>query len=117
MRFLWQGEGEEVQVWIALFTCGTTRAIHSEVVSSLSLADFLLAFRRFTGRKGQPREIISDNALTFRAAAETLDITWIFNPPRSPWFGGFYERLVKAVKTPRRKVLGKALVSLIEMQT
>ena len=29
----------------------------------------------------------------------------------------FYERLVKAVKTPLRKVLGKALVSLIEMQT
>jgi len=34
-------------VWVALFTCMATRAIHLEIVSTLSQFGFLLAFRRF----------------------------------------------------------------------
>jgi len=39
-------ESRETKVWIALFVCGTTRAVHLEVVTSLSTEAFLLAFRR-----------------------------------------------------------------------
>ena len=40
---------------------------------------------------------------------------WLFNPPSAPWHGGFYERLVGAVKAPLRKVLGKASLKMVEV--
>ena len=83
------------KVWIALFVCGSTRAIHLEIVTSLTAEEFLLAFRRFVARRHQPLHIISDNASTFKAASQIMAIKWEFIPPCSPWFGGFYERLVK----------------------
>ena len=104
-----------VKIWIALFVCATTRAVHLEVVSSLSAEDFLLAFRRFSARRGRPSEMISDNATNFRAAAKLLAISWSFNPPAAPWFGGFYERLVRGVKSPLKKVLGQALLTVNEL--
>ena len=105
------------KVWIALFVCGTTRAVHLEVVESLSVDDFLLAWRRFVSRRSTPRRVRSDNGTTFVAAAKVLRIRWIFNPPAAPWFGGFYERLVRVVKTPLKKVLGKALLRPAELVT
>ena len=46
-----------------------------------------------------------------------MAIKWEFIPPCSPWFGGFYERLVKSVKVPLRKVLGKSTLWLKELMT
>ena len=60
-----QQDRDEVKVYICLFTCATTRAIHLEVVTDLSTETFLLAFRRFTSRKGLPQIVISDNASTY----------------------------------------------------
>ena len=77
------------KVWIALFVCGSTRAIHLEIVTSLTTEEFLLAFRRFVARRHQPLHIISDNASTFKAASQIMAIKWEFIPPCSPWFGGF----------------------------
>ena len=37
--------------------------------------------------------------------------------PQLPGFGGFYERLVGVVKLPLKKVIGKAMLSLYELQT
>ena len=37
--------------------------------------------------------------------------------PLSPWWGGFYERLVRSVKLPLLKVAGKALLSFEELNT
>ncbi|XP_003369078.1 conserved hypothetical protein [Trichinella spiralis] len=37
-------------------------------------------------------------------------IEWRFSCERSPWCGGYWERLVRSVKTALRKVLAKALV-------
>ena len=105
------------KVWLALFVCGATRAVHIEVVTSLALEDFLLAFRRFVARRGQPHQIVSDNAATFKAVATTLSVKWFFNPPVSPWWGGFFEWLVKTIKIPFKKVLGCALPHLNELIT
>ena len=105
------------KVWIALFVCGTTRAVHLEVVESLSVDDFILAWHRFVSRRSTLRQVRSDNGTTFVAAAKVLCIRWIFNPPAAPWFGGFYERLVRVVKTPLKKVLGKALLRPAELVT
>ncbi|XP_039438455.1 uncharacterized protein LOC120419726 [Culex pipiens pallens] len=103
--------------WIALFTCLTTRAVHLEVVHSLTTESCKQAFRRFIGRRGAPAEIRSDRGTNFVGAnnelrqemnkidgqlAETFTNTntrWIFNPPAAPHMGGAWERLVRSVKT------------------
>ena len=73
------------KIWIALFVCGTTHAVHLEIVDSLATDEFLLAFRRFVPRRPMPFQIRSDNATTFRTASVVLSVRWIFNPPCSPW--------------------------------
>ena len=37
--------------------------------------------------------------------------------PASPWWGGFYERLVRSVKLTLRKTLGKSFLTFEELQT
>ena len=59
-------------VYICLFTCATTRAIHLEIVTDLSTETFLLALRRFASRKSLPQIIVSDNGSTYLSAAEEL---------------------------------------------
>ena len=51
-----------------LFTCAVTRALHLELVDSMSLADTMLSLRRFVGRRGLPSIMYSDNAKSFDAA-------------------------------------------------
>ena len=60
------------KVYIALFTCAKSRAVHLELVSSLDAPMFLLCLRRFTGHRGLPKLIVSDNAKTFQASEEAL---------------------------------------------
>ena len=111
------GGGRICKVWVALFVCATTRAVHLEMVTNLTTDEFLLAFRRFIARRAKPQKIFSDNATTFRAAAEAIQCTWEFNPPAAPWFGGFYERLVQSVKAPLQKVVGQALLHIQDLYT
>jgi len=54
------------KVYVCLFTCCSTRAVHLELTNLLSAKSFLLAFRRFVGRRGLPSTIWSDNAKTLR---------------------------------------------------
>ena len=117
------------KTWICLFTCSSTRALHLEVVPDNASPTFILAVRRFIGRRGIPRKVYSDNASTFTsqevhdfiasvtAFATNAGINWTFNPPAAPWWGGFYERLVQLVKRCLRKILLKARVTLDELNT
>ena len=66
--------GNRKKVWIGLFTCIVVRAAHLEVVEDRTAEHFLEAFRRFIARRGKPNKIISDNATTFKAAKNTIDI-------------------------------------------
>ncbi|GBN00639.1 hypothetical protein AVEN_44586-1, partial [Araneus ventricosus] len=63
---------KEGKVWIVLFTCVVYRAIHLELVNSLSSDAFLLALRRFIARRGRPRTIYCDNGTNFRGASNDL---------------------------------------------
>ncbi|GFY79391.1 integrase_H2C2 domain-containing protein, partial [Trichonephila inaurata madagascariensis] len=44
-------------------------------------------------------------------------IHWKFIVERAPWWEGFYERLVKTIKDPLRKILGRALLPFEELST
>jgi len=63
---------EETIVYICLFTCANTWAVHLEVVSDLTTDMFLLAFRRFASCKSLPQVMMSDNSFTCTSAAEEL---------------------------------------------
>ena len=124
---------QEVKVYLCLFTCATTRAIHLEIVQDLTADTFLLAFRKFAGRRSLPKIMISDNGSTYMSAAEELHklmelsevkeelgrrgLSWQFIPKRAPWFGGFWERLVGLTKMAIKKVLGRRHVSLLTLET
>ena len=56
-------------MYLTLFTCASSRAVHLDLVPELSTQAFIRCFHRFTARRGIPREMISDNALTFKAAS------------------------------------------------
>ena len=121
------------KVYIALFSCCVTRAIHLELVRDLSAETFLCCLRRFAARRGMPSLIVSDNAKTFKAAEravrrlfnqpkvkaelQTKRVTWRFNLERAPWWGGFFERMVRSVKRCLRKVLGNAKLTVDELTT
>ncbi|XP_055632650.1 uncharacterized protein LOC129773115 [Toxorhynchites rutilus septentrionalis] len=102
--------------WVALFTCLTIRAVHLEVVHTLSTESCIMAVRRFVARRGSPAVFYTDNATCFHGADKELqsqvDIrnralastftssqtSWKFIPPAAPHMGGAWERLVRSVK-------------------
>lgn len=44
------------KVYVCLFTCTSTRAVHLEIVTDLSEEQFIHAFRRFASRKFLPND-------------------------------------------------------------
>lgn len=108
--------------WVALFTCLTTRALHLELVHSLSADSAIMALRRFIARRGTPDTIYSDNGTAFTGANRILrefytkdveefmavkKIKWSFIPAAAPSFGGCWERLVRTVKVALKATLNE----------
>ena len=116
-------------------TCASTRAVHLEMTQGLSVPAFLLAIRRFIGRRGLPATFISDNAKTFKSASKELEkihvtlseevvryltnnrVTWRFIVDRAPWWGGFWERMIKTVKQSLKKAIGRTTLTYDELNT
>ena len=63
---------ETVKVYILLFTCASTRAVHLELTRGLCVEAFLLAFRRFATGRGLPATLNSDNAKTFKSSSKDI---------------------------------------------
>lgn len=55
----------EKKVYLALFVCFTTKAVHVELVSDLSTEAFLRALKRYIADRGVVSKIYSDNAKNF----------------------------------------------------
>lgn len=125
-----------LKCWIALFVCFAIRAVHIEVVTSLSTDGFLAALRRFTGRRGVPSDIYSDCGTNFKGADKVLreflvitqqdpvqnelsasGIRWHFNPPGAPHFGGLWEAGVKSIKYHLNRVMGPSRLTYEELST
>ncbi|GBM73126.1 hypothetical protein AVEN_46273-1 [Araneus ventricosus] len=85
------------------------------------------ALRRFWARRGRGSTLYTDNGTNFVGAANALKsldwdcslmkIKWLFSPPSAPWYGGFWERMVRSIKELLRKCLGKACATYEEMLT
>ncbi|XP_064087333.1 uncharacterized protein LOC135201986 [Macrobrachium nipponense] len=126
-------DNEPRKVYICLFTCTATRAVHLDVALDMTAESFLLIFRRFCGTWPVPKQIISDNGTNFKATAKFLEeicndpqireyfsnrgIVWKFIVPKAPWQGALYERMIKVVKNCLKKVFYHNRVSLDELQT
>lgn len=125
--------------YVALFVCMVTKAIHLELVSSLSTKSFLMAFRRFVSRRGLPSEVFTDRGTNFVGAKNELphllkdanhqitseiirDLTdlkvkWNLNPAHSPHFGGLWESGVKSMKFHIKRVLKGSRIGYEEFET
>ena len=110
--------------YILLFTCGIVRALHLELVDSLNVFDTALAVRRFAARRGLPSVMYSDHGKSLKSVKQQLIShfghlapKWKLIAPRSPWWGGFYERLVRSVKSALRKSIGSHLLTRCQLET
>ncbi|PFX27383.1 Neurogenic locus Notch protein [Stylophora pistillata] len=142
-----RGSASPEKAYICIFTCASSSMTHPELTGDLSTNEFLQAFLRMISRRRLCRNIWSDNAKTFKRAdreiqqlftqgssvnkglwdridqeelqakSTTKGIKWKFIVERFPWHGGWWERLVRSVKEPLRKILGKALLSYQELAT
>lgn len=107
-----------------IFTCLAMRAVHIELASSLDTDSCINALRRFMARRGQVKEIRSDNGTNFVGANREMKaaiadwnssdfqhlfhqhgIKWTFNPPAASHHGGAWERLIRSI----RKVLNSTM--------
>lgn len=130
----------KVKVWISIFVCFTTKAVHIEVVDDLTTEEFLAAFSRFISRHPACSSMHSDNGTNFVGANNELQelfnlldsqghhervqhhlseqgIQWNFIPPQAPHCGGLWEAAVKSFKHHLRRVIGDKLLTHQQLNT
>lgn len=106
-----------------IFICLASKAVHLEVLNSLSSDSFINGVRRMMSRRGNINSITCDNGRNFVGASRELkqsiedwnsktsewlhqrSIEFKFNPPFSSNFGGIWERQIRTI----RKILNSML--------
>ena len=100
-----------------VFTCMNSRAVHIEIAESLDTSSCVDAVRRFVARRGNVREIYSDNGTNLVSTNKELkqslqelnqehityymhqhEIQWHFNPPSASHQGGVWERQIRTIR-------------------
>ncbi|KFM71288.1 hypothetical protein X975_00963, partial [Stegodyphus mimosarum] len=128
-----RGRGvKPLKMYVCVFVCFATKAVHLELVSDLSAQACIGALKRFIGRRGKPAEIFSDCGTNFIGAKNYLKactiealgtyltnegIKWTMNVPSAPHFGGLWEAAVKSMKFHMRRVIGSQILSQEEFST
>lgn len=125
------------KVWVVVFICLSTKAVHIDYVDDCSTQAFLNTFRRFSYQFGLPSDLYSDNATTFKGADRELksylkkiqadpeirirfsqdDVNWHFLPPSAPHFGGLWEAGVKSLKKYLKPQLAHVTPTVDEFRT
>ena len=97
---------------------------------------FLNGFSRFTSCREVPKEVIRNRGTNFvgavgelkklvsqldrqkrKSKTAVLGVTWRFNPPGAPHFGGAHEAMVKAAKKATYAVVRDRVVNEVELIT
>ena len=127
---LFEEQKTQLKCYVILFVCIVTKAIHLDIVRSLSTPDCLQAIRRFISKRGCPKQIYSDNGKYFIGSLNELikwkkllrekyadslpeavlniGVNWVTIPARAPSFGGLWESSIKSMKLLMRKTIGKS---------
>ena len=126
-----------LKVWVCVFCCLSSRAVHLEIVQGLDTESFLNALTRFLNCCGFVKVLVSDNGTQFVKGAKVVQkslnecrqdaefcnflnvhgIKFITNPAFSSHTGGVFEIKVKAVKTCLRKHLKTEIVNEVVFYT
>ena len=62
----------DIKVYLLLFTCSLTRAVHFEILPNQTTQEFIQALKRLIATRGRPKVIYSDNAKTFERASKWM---------------------------------------------
>ncbi|GFX64765.1 integrase catalytic domain-containing protein [Trichonephila clavipes] len=138
IRYKHQRKGTYQKIYVAIFVCLASKAVHLEIVSDLTTDAFLATLKCFVARRGKCATISSDNAKNFVGANRELKrlhnllkfpeeklssylssegISWNFMPPRAPNFGGLWEAGVKSFKFYLKRAVGNLKMTLEEFVT
>ena len=120
-----------VKVWVVIFTCLKVRAVHFELVESISTSSFLMALSRFQSRRQNLRHLYCDCGTNFIGAEKELEravtswnealtpeeqqmrsIEFSFIPPMAHHRGGAWEALIRVARRHFAVLLGKETVPL-----
>eukprot|EP00794_Sanderia_malayensis_P004327 gene4327-4900_t len=107
--------------WAVMFTCMYSRAVHIEVLESMTTSSMINALRRFFAFRGPAKVLRSDQGINFTGVANELKLLakdidvkqllqtkrfhWLFNPPKASHTGGAWERMIGTA----RKILDSIL--------
>lgn len=99
------------KIWLLLFCCLYSRAVHIEVLLSMSTEAFINAFRRFVSLRGACKRVRCDKGTNFVGAANLFNeltianqlerqynVDFAFNPPGASHFGGVFESKIRSVR-------------------
>ncbi|XP_071042700.1 uncharacterized protein [Parasteatoda tepidariorum] len=138
IKYKRQRKGNFQRIYVTIFVCLASKAIHLEVVSDLTTDAFLATLKRFVARRGKCATISQDNAKNFVGASRELPrlqnltrfpdeklasylasegIVWNFIPPRAPNFGGLWEAGVKSFKFYLKGATGNLKLTFEEFLT
>ena len=125
--------GSVQNMYILIFTCLNIRAIHLELLPSMTCKDFLMAFVRFCNIYSIPEAIYSDNASTFLQAlgivSDSLiddvfsqyllknNIRHVRIPLFSAWVGSAWERMIRTIKLSLNKIIGRTQIEYFQLIT
>ena len=111
-----------IKSYVGVFVSLSVKAVHLELVHSLTSEAFIAALRRFISCRGKPSLLWSDHGSNFVGTAQDLgdlvkflshqqtqgevssfctfqNIQWKFIPSHAPHCGGLQEAAVKSLKT------------------
>ncbi len=69
-----RGESADSKRWVVIFSCLSTRAVHLEVIESMSTSSFINALRRFPVFRGPVKHFRSNRGTNLIAACRELNI-------------------------------------------
>ena len=104
-----------------LYLC-KTRAVSLDIVPDASCQSFIRSLKRLINQYSVPKLFISDKAKNFVGQelteyTQSISTNWIYILEATPWWEGFWQRIVQLLKRTLRKILGKQKLNYEELLT